>query len=95
MRQFQFTCLWFSDDFVYVLCRRRILLVFTHSQCGLTVSLAQIDVGVAYAMWAAVGTATVSFCAMVLFAEDFDLIKIGCLIMIIVGVAGLNLRDEH
>lgn len=69
---------------------------FTHSsQCGLTVSLAQIDVGVAYAMWAAVGTATVSFCAMFLFAEEFDLVKVGCLIMIIVGVAGLNLREEH
>ena len=73
------------------------LIVDVHfsSQCGLTASLAQIDVGVAYAMWAAVGTATVSFCAMFLFAEDFDLIKVGCLIMIIVGVAGLNLRDQH
>lgn len=65
------------------------------SQCGLTVSLAQIDVGVAYAMWAAIGTAAVSMSAMVLFAEDFDLVKVGCLIMIIVGVAGLNLREQH
>ena len=46
-------------------------------------------------MWAAIGTATVSFCAMILFAEEFDLIKLGCLLMIIVGVAGLNLREEH
>lgn len=46
-------------------------------------------------MWAAVGTATVSFCAMFLFAEEFDLVKVGCLIMIIVGVTGLNLREEH
>lgn len=65
------------------------------SQCGLTISLAKIDVGVAYAMWAAVGTAAVSISAMVLFAEDFDLMKVGCLLMIIVGVAGLNLRDSH
>lgn len=65
------------------------------SQCGLTLSLAKIDVGVAYAMWAATGTATVSFCAMFFFAEQFDLVKVGCLIMIIVGVAGLNLREDH
>lgn len=46
-------------------------------------------------MWAAIGTAAVSMSAMVLFAEDFDLVKVGCLIMIIVGVAGLNLREQH
>ena len=65
------------------------------SQCGLTASLAQIDVGIAYAMWAAIGTATVTFFSVLLFDEELDVPKGACLLMIVVGVGGLHLREEQ
>jgi multidrug transporter EmrE-like cation transporter len=64
------------------------------SQCGLTISLAKIDVGIAYAIWAAIGTATVSIAGMLLFSESFDSIKMVSLSLIVMGVVGLNLRDD-
>jgi small multidrug resistance pump len=57
-------------------------------------SLAKIDVGIAYAIWAAIGTATVSIAGMLLFSESFDSIKIVSLSFIVMGVVGLNLRDD-
>ncbi len=67
---------------------------FDYSQCGLTMSLAKIDVGIAYAIWAAIGTATVSIAGMLLFSEGVDSIKIVSLSFIVMGVVGLNLRDN-
>jgi small multidrug resistance pump len=67
---------------------------FSRSQCGLTISLAKIDVGIAYAIWAAIGTATVTIAGMLLFSEGVDSLKIASLSLIIMGVVGLNLRDD-
>jgi hypothetical protein len=57
-------------------------------------SLAKIDVGIAYAIWAAIGTGTVSIAGIILFSESFDSIKIVSLSFIVMGVVGLNLRDD-
>jgi small multidrug resistance pump len=68
------------------------LYFFLHSVSGFAVSLAQIEVGIAYACWAALGTAIVSTSGILLFGESCDSIKLMCLLMIIAGVVGLNLR---
>jgi small multidrug resistance pump len=62
---------------------------------GFAMSLEHIDVGAAYAVWAALGTAVVSIAGMVMFGESCDAIKIACILLIVVGVAGLNIRGEH
>jgi small multidrug resistance pump len=71
-----------------------VLVLHYRSQCGLTISLAKIDVGIAYAIWAAIGTATVTIAGMLLFSEGVDSIKIASLSLIIMGVVGLNLRVD-
>lgn len=63
--------------------------------CGFALTLGQIDVSIAYAVWSALGTAIVAVAGVVLFHETFSLQKLLCLALIIVGVAGLNLLDEH
>ena len=55
-------------------------------------SLKQIDVSVAYAVWAALGTAMISVIGMLFFGEKFDAIKVLCVVSIVSGVVGLNLR---
>jgi len=65
-------------------------LVF--SMAGFNVSLAKIEVGVAYAVWSALGTLVVSAGGIVFFGESCDTWKLTCLFLITVGVVGLNLR---
>jgi small multidrug resistance pump len=61
----------------------------------MTAALAKIDVGIAYAIWAALGTATVSIAGMTLFSEGCDSIKMVSLSFIVLGVVGLNFRNDH
>ena len=59
---------------------------------GFNISLAKLDLSVAYALWGAVGTVLVTAAGSLFFGESLDLVKILCLTLIVVGVAGLNLR---
>lgn len=49
-----------------------------------------IHVGTAYAVWTALGAAGTAALGMYLFNEPRDLVRIGCLGLIIVGVVGLK-----
>ena len=62
---------------------------------GFSLSLAQIDVSIAYSVWAALGSAIVTTAGILLFQESYNWKKLACLICIIVGVVGLNLLDER
>lgn len=68
---------------------------FFLSLAGFAMALKSIDVSIAYAIWASVGTAIVSVSGVVFFGERLDLTKILCLTLILVGVVGLELTDEH
>ena len=57
------------------------------------VSLRQIDVSIAYATWTAVGTASVAVFGILLFGEAYTKGKIISLLLIMVGVMGLNISD--
>ena len=46
-------------------------------------------------VWAALGTAIVTMAGIVLFNEKCDRIKVCSLFMVIIGVVGLNLTEEH
>jgi small multidrug resistance pump len=59
---------------------------------GFNISLAQLDVSVAYAVWSALGTTLVTAVGFCFFGESLDMAKILYLAMIICGVIGLNLR---
>jgi small multidrug resistance pump len=59
---------------------------------GFNISLAQLDVSVAYAVWSALGTTLVTAVGFFYFGESLDLAKILYLCMIVCGVIGLNLR---
>jgi multidrug transporter EmrE-like cation transporter len=59
---------------------------------GFNMALARIEVGVAYAIWSALGSLVVSTVGIVFFGESCDPGKLACLLLIVVGVVGLNLR---
>lgn len=69
------------------------------SLAALTMALKALDVSVAYAVWAGLGTALIALVGMAWFGEAVSASKVFCLALIIAGVVGLNLsggaHGEH
>jgi small multidrug resistance pump len=61
---------------------------------GLSVSLKTIEVGIAYAVWAGVGTLVVALIGVLFFKESVSMLKIASIVLVIAGVIGLNLADS-
>lgn len=58
---------------------------------ALTVALKRLELGVAYTVWAGVGTALVALIGIFHFQESFTLLKAASMGLILLGVIGLNL----
>ena len=54
-----------------------------------------IDIGIAYAIWAAVGVAVIATIGAVFFHEQLTPMRIFFLAVIIIGVIGLNLSGRQ
>ncbi len=73
-----------------------LMLVFYVGSLGaLTLAIRTIEVSVAYAIWSGLGTALIAVLGAVVFRESIDALKVGSLLLIIVGVVGLNLGTRH
>lgn len=57
----------------------------------LSLALKQIELGIAYAIWAGLGTAIVAGIGVVFFGETMNGVKAVSILFIIAGVMGLNL----
>ncbi len=60
----------------------------------LLLALKRIDVSIAYAIWAGLGTALITVIGIFWFKEPVNALKIISLIVIVAGVIGLNLSDR-
>jgi small multidrug resistance pump len=58
-------------------------------------ALRRLDVGMAYAVWSAVGTTLITLIGMVLFKEQMSLSKMAALAIIIFGVVMLQLSGNR
>lgn len=61
----------------------------------LAVVVRHLDVSIAYAVWAGVGTAAVALVGVWFLGEPATAIKVASIALIIVGVVGLNLSGAH
>ena len=61
----------------------------------LALVLKKLDLGIAYAVWAGVGTAVTAVIGIAVFGETVTAIKVGCILLIVGGVVGLNLSGAH
>jgi small multidrug resistance pump len=62
---------------------------------GLWQSMRRIDMAVVYALWSAVGTASIAVVGTMLFGEHMTPSRAMWLMVIVVGVAGLQLSGAH
>jgi len=68
--------------------------LYVASLFGFALALKRIEVSVAYAVWSALGTAVVSLAGIFMFGESCDYKKVVSLVLIMIGVVGLNLQDD-
>jgi len=85
------TAMKLSEGFTRTVPSIFIFVFYVLSFIALTMALKRIDVSVAYAIWAGVGTALIAIIGIVYFREPMTLIKVVSVGLIIIGVVGLNI----
>lgn len=71
-----------------------IFVFYAASFSVFTLALKGIDVSIAYAIWAGLGTALIAVIGIFWFKEPVNALKIISLIVVVAGVIGLNLSDR-
>jgi small multidrug resistance pump len=89
------TCMKLSDGFHNIV--PTVLMVPFYVICFvcLTLAIRKIDISVAYAVWAGVGTTLITVVGILWFDDPATVMKIAAIVLIIGGVVGLNLQMEH
>jgi small multidrug resistance pump len=85
------TCLKLSDGFSRLVPSLGVVVLYALSFVFLAAVLKRMDVSVAYAIWAGVGTALIAIIGIVIFDEPISGIRVASLGLIVVGVVGLQL----
>jgi small multidrug resistance pump len=80
-----------SQGFTRIVPSVLMFLFYGLSLSALTLALKKIDVSVAYAVWSGLGTALIASVGVLWFREPLNAMKIMSLLLIILGVIGLNL----
>jgi quaternary ammonium compound-resistance protein SugE len=57
----------------------------------LYVALRDLPLGTAYAVWTGIGAVGTVVCGILFFGENADAIRLGCIALIVIGIAGLKL----
>lgn len=88
------TSMKLSEGFSKTLPSVMIFVFYCLSLLCLTLALKKIEVSVAYAIWSGLGTAVIGAIGILWFRESLTTVKIISLMLIIIGVIGLNLGNE-
>jgi small multidrug resistance pump len=54
-----------------------------------------MPISTAYAVWSGLGTAAIAVIGALWLGESWDWIKVGALVMVVIGVVVLNLHSAH
>lgn len=80
-----------SDGFTRLTPSVLIFIFYIFSFIFLTLSLKRLELSLAYAIWSGLGTSLIAIIGMVFFHEPMTAIKAASLLMVILGVIGLEL----
>jgi small multidrug resistance pump len=84
------TCMKLSSGFTQLLPSVAMVIFYGISLSTLTMALKKIEVSVAYAIWSGLGTALIAIIGIFGFKEPATALKIMSILLIIIGVVGLN-----
>jgi small multidrug resistance pump len=85
------TSMKLSHGFTKIVPSVLIFMFYISSFTALTLALKKIDVSSAYAIWSGVGTALITVIGIAYFREPATIVKLVSIVLIILGVVGLNL----
>jgi small multidrug resistance pump len=88
------TALKLSDGFTRLGPSGVVVLCYAASFALLSLALRGIELSIAYAVWSGVGTAVVAAIGITWFGETAGTLKLLCLVLIVLGVAGLHLSER-
>lgn len=84
-------CLKLSDGLTRALPTLGIVVFYLLSFAALSIAVKRIDISVAYAVWAGLGTVLITVIGALAFNEPMTSLRLVCIGLIIVGAVGLNL----
>ncbi|MDG5497267.1 multidrug efflux SMR transporter [Niveispirillum sp. BGYR6] len=80
----------YTDGFTRPLPTALTLLSMLVSILLLGLALKTLPLGTAYAVWTGIGTVGTVLAGMLLFGEPADALRLGCIALIVAGIAGLK-----
>ncbi|MBH8554721.1 multidrug efflux SMR transporter [Nostocaceae cyanobacterium CENA357] len=86
------TCMKLSEGFTKTVPSILIFVFYGICFTFLTFALKRLEVSVAYAVWSGLGTTLIATIGVLWFRESFTPVKFLSIILIIIGVIGLNSR---
>ncbi|HEY9089036.1 MAG TPA: multidrug efflux SMR transporter [Anaerolineaceae bacterium] len=89
------TMMKFTAGFTRLMPSTAVVVLYVISTVFMNLAVRSINLGVVYAIWSGVGTAAITLISFWFFQEPLTLIKIGSIVLIVLGVVGLNLGGGH
>jgi len=89
------TSMKLSDGLTKLIPSILIFIFYAASFWAFTIALRKIEISIAYAVWSGVGTAMIAIIGVMYFREPATAIKIISILLIIIGVVGLNLNGAR
>ena len=89
------TSMKLSEGFTRPLPSVLIFVFYALSFTFVTLALKTLPVGLTYAVWSAIGTALITAIGVLWFGEGMNTLKAVSLALIIIGVVGLQISQEH
>lgn len=88
------TCMKLSEGFSKLIPSVLIFVFYAISFFFFTLALKGLDVSIAYAIWAGLGTALITAVGIFWFKEPASALKLISLVVVVAGVIGLHLSDR-
>lgn len=88
------TCMKLSEGFSKLIPSVLIFVFYAISFFFFTLALKGIDVSIAYAVWAGLGTALITVIGILWFREPASALKLISLAVVVAGVIGLHMSDR-
>src|SRR5436190_20201127 len=85
----------FTDGFTRPLPSAIVLITYLASIWLTALAIKGLEISLAYAVWAGVGTAAVAVIGMTAMGETVNALKVASIALVITGVIGLNLSGAN
>lgn len=85
----------FTDGFTRPAPSTLVIATYAVSLWLTALALRELEISLAYAVWAGVGTAAVAVIGMAVLGESVNVLKVASIALVIGGVVGLNLSGAN